>query len=273
MKIFRLPEEDWDFAIILDACRYDSFESNYQDYFDEGSLDKIRGASCTTEWLRTVFRKKYPEIVYVSGNPWVNSFASWDGFEPFNKFGKILDVWKDKWDEENKTVPPEEVTRAAIYANQCYPERRLIIHYLQPHYPYLSGSVPSDVEMYFDGVDGKDGRNNGKFSKFFTFVKEKLEQTLGRESFWKFRKYFNTKSSCIEEYLWRKYSVEELKELYVENLRRVLEEVGTLLNHLDGKIIVTSDHGEALGEKGDFFHPYGTNNPAVREIPYWKKQI
>ncbi len=273
MEIFRLPEEDWDVAIILDACRYDSFESHYQEYLDGGSLEKRTGGSCTTHWLRKVFRKKYPEIVYVSGNPWVNSITSWNGFEPSSKFGKILDVWKEGWDEEKETIPPEEVTKKAIEAVKNHPKKRVIIHYLQPHYPYLSRKVPSDVQMHFDGIEGRDGRSKDKFSKFSDFISERLERILGRETFWKFRDYLDIRTDYIEEYLWRTFNGEELEELYKQNLERVLGEVETLLDHLEGKIVVTSDHGEALGENGDFFHPYGTKNPAVREVPYWETKI
>ncbi len=273
MEVFNLTTDDWDYAVILDACRYDSFESHYREYLDGGSLDKRIGASCTTQWLRTVFQENYPEIVYVSGNPWVNSITAWDGFEPYTKFGEILDVWKRGWDEEKETVPPEKVTEAAISASQNYPEKRLIIHYLQPHYPYLSKEIPSNIQMYFDGVDGRNGVKNSKLLKFFKFVNERLERMLGRERFWKFRNYLDMKTGYIEEYLWRNHTEEELKELYEKNLERVLEEAENLLNHLEGKVVITSDHGEALGEDGDFFHPYGTKNPAVREVPYWKNKI
>ena len=33
-------KEDWDFLIILDACRYDYFKGGYNKYIKEGNLKK-----------------------------------------------------------------------------------------------------------------------------------------------------------------------------------------------------------------------------------------
>lgn len=272
MEIFNLLEEEWDAAIILDACRYDSFRSVYKEYLEGGELEKRIGATCTTHWLRSVFEEgAYRDIVYVSGNPWVNSLTAWDGFKPGEKFKEIRDVWEEAWDEQLETVPPSPVTDAAMEARREHPNDRLIIHYLQPHYPYLSNTIPGEIKMYFDGVDGRDRESkNYILSSLSRHVNQSFEKILGRSSFWKLREYFGIKMKSVEEYLWRTYSVQELRDLYEKNLRRVLSEVKKLLDNLEGQLVVTSDHGEAFGEQGDFFHPCGTKNPAVRQIPYWR---
>ena len=51
-KIVNVVEEDWDFLIVLDACRFDYFLEVYKDFFD-GKLEKIISASFSTvEWLK-----------------------------------------------------------------------------------------------------------------------------------------------------------------------------------------------------------------------------
>lgn len=269
MEMLQLAEKEWDVAIILDACRYDSFKKYYKDYLENGELEKEIGGHCTTHWLKNVFEESYPNITYVSGNPWVNSMTPWNGFDPSEKFGKIIDVWEDGWDEDKETIPPEEVTKAGLKTSKNLEEKRLIIHYLQPHYPYLPLNIPKKVKMHFNGINGNE---NSTLHKFSNFLGERLERIFGRETYWNIREALNRKSAHIEEYLWRNNSEGELKELYEKNLVKVLKEVKTLTDQLEGKIVVTSDHGEAFGENGEFFHPYGTENKAVRDIPYWKKE-
>ena len=46
-----------------------------------------------------------------------------------------------------------------------------------------------------------------------------------------------------------------LKEAYRDNLRLVLKHAADLVPMLEGKVVITSDHGEALGEHGLFLHP------------------
>lgn len=268
MKIFNFLEREWDMAIILDSCRYDYFKSIHTEHFDGGKLEKQRGASCTTHWIQSVYREKHPEIVYVSANPWINSLAQWNGFDPRNKFYKILDVWDWGWEKERKTIPPHKVTEAGLNVSERYGEKKIIIHYLQPHYPYKGIKIPEEVDMHFDGVTDsywKAGRNN----TFFRLIDKALEDMLGRSRKWELRESLGLPPNHIEEHLWRNYSPEELRSFYRENLRWVLNEVERLLENVEGKIVITSDHGEALGEKGEFFHQIGTENPAVREIPFW----
>lgn len=272
VKVSDFLAREWEVAIILDACRYDSFKSLHLDYLGKGRLEKCIGGSCTPHWLRSVFPHEYPNIVYVSGNPWINSSTPWNGFDPRGKFKEIYDVWDWAWDEKLKTVPPSEVSKAALKARKRHPEKRLVVHYLQPHYPYLGIRLPEEVKMDFEGVDGR-GDSKGPFLKLYKLLGRELEKLLGSPRVWSFRDRLKAKPNHIEEYLWRTYTPEQLRSLYEDNLRRVLHEVQKLLDHLRGKIVVTSDHGEAFGEYGEFFHPIGTTNPVVRQVPCWKNEF
>jgi hypothetical protein len=72
-----------------------------------------------------------------------------------------------------------------------------------------------------------------------------------------------------------KFYARWLERGYEKNLRIVLECVQELLDYLQGKIVVTADHGELLGENGQFFHPGFENRQFVEsrhkkliEIPW-----
>lgn len=248
--------EEWDVAIILDACRFDSFKKLHGEFLENGKLEKRLGFSETVDWLKNSFpADKYLDIVYVSSNPFVNSRGvKKEVFNASKKFAKVYDVWDWGWSGELGTVPPEEVTATAIRARAEYPYKRLIVHYVQPHYPYRNAPVPKT----------KSGR-------LIRFVKrhERL-RLLARWLLKLLGKY--PRKRRIEEYYKNNFNVEQLKELYEDNLRWVLGEVKRLIQHLDGKIIVTADHGEAFGEQGEFFHStISTSNPVVREVPFWRR--
>lgn len=58
-----------------------------------------------------------------------------------------------------------------------------------------------------------------------------------------------------------------LKEAYVDNLKLVLNYVKDIVEFLgDKKIIITSDHGEMLGENDQYLHP--SSEPEVRIVPW-----
>lgn len=60
-----------------------------------------------------------------------------------------------------------------------------------------------------------------------------------------------------------------LEEAYLSNLRRVLREI-IPLSFLEKKIVLTSDHGELLGEDGKLGHPVGFDHPILREVPWFE---
>jgi hypothetical protein len=64
---------------------------------------------------------------------------------------------------------------------------------------------------------------------------------------------------------------DQVKELYRENLEKVLSSVETLVSELSGSTIITSDHGEILGESGRFGHPCQMDLRVLRSVPWDKR--
>jgi len=140
-KILKVMKEKWDYLIILDACRYDYFAKIYKDYFS-GKLEKgISLGHGTLEWLKKNFTDYYHDIVYVSGNPYANSKIGVRGFDAKKHFYKVVDVWQFGWDEKLGTVPPEKINFAALEVIKRFPTKKFIIHYIQPHAPYIFGKI------------------------------------------------------------------------------------------------------------------------------------
>lgn len=125
-----IVEEDWDNLIILDACRHDAFKKHWD------CEKRISRGTTTSEWLKNNFPDVYNDIVFVSANPHISDIGI-DGFKGTDHFYHVENVWKTDWDEKNKTVPAEKVTERTVELKDEYPEKRFIIHYMQPHAPFI----------------------------------------------------------------------------------------------------------------------------------------
>jgi glucan phosphoethanolaminetransferase (alkaline phosphatase superfamily) len=66
----------------------------------------------------------------------------------------------------------------------------------------------------------------------------------------------------------KEISREKILEGYKSNLARVMEFVDMLGEELNGKTIVTADHGELLGENDLYGHPGHSNLEILRKVPW-----
>jgi hypothetical protein len=230
-------EEDWDALLILDACRADllaAVRAEY-DFLDEPDT-RLSVDSTSHRWMKKNFSRSYADelrqTAYVTGNPYSDGVLRGDEF-------RLLDeVWKYEWDDELGTIHPRPLTdRAIAVARDLNPER-LIVHYMQPHYPFVRHS---EVD---DGIP----------LEFFT--KQATETSREIDVWTQFREGELTET--------------EVRELYLDNLRYVLEDVGLLLENVDADTVVLSaDHGNAFGEFGVYGHPPGMPFRSVREVPWY----
>jgi hypothetical protein len=130
-------EEDWDNLIILDACRHDTFRE-YSDL--PGRLEtKYSLGGSTKEFIRANFKnKKLHDVVYLGANVWFLKLKDIINSEIHHFVDLQNGDYDVEWvDEKLQVVTPETVTRHAKRLHDEYPNKRLIIHYLQPHHPFI----------------------------------------------------------------------------------------------------------------------------------------
>jgi hypothetical protein len=139
-------EEDWDNLVILDACRYDAFAARSE---LPGTLEtRYSQGSMTQEWLHANFAgRDLTDTVYISAN---GQFAHLNGLDA--KLHAFIGVWRDDFepDEGDPTTlaSPETVTEAALTAADDYPDKRLLIHYIPPHHPYIGPIGRKKIESH-----------------------------------------------------------------------------------------------------------------------------
>ena len=229
---------DWDNLIILDACRFDYFQK-YADLPGSSQQEVSRGSN-TIEFLKANFNGRTAhDTVYVTANPQLyrNSDIIDSGFHA------VEDIWLGEgWNSEYGTVLPETVVDRTIEAFNNHPNKRLLVHFIQPHYPFLTTDT--------------------------NFDKKYLEnEREGKGDCW-------TKILCGEV----KVPKDVVTEAYTENLKRVLPSVENLLNELPGKTVVTADHGNMFGERArpipieEWGHPPGLYTPELIQIPWHVSQ-
>ena len=230
-KSEHVMERDWDTLVILDACRHDYFTSHNE---LPGKLTStISSGKKSWEFMQENFvGGEYHDTVYVTANPFANRLEDGTFYH--------VDYLADEWNEEIGTIFPEDVRKAAIAANRRHPNKRLIVHFMQPHRPYLGGKA----EELRHRVDLKGYRNEGSGVQIWGAAKQK------------------------------EVTVNEVRQAYEESLDIVLAEVETLVDELDGKTVVTADHGEMLGERVFPFttrvwgHSEGFSTRLLRTVPW-----
>ncbi|MFP4117059.1 MAG: hypothetical protein ACLFQ8_02865 [Candidatus Aenigmatarchaeota archaeon] len=280
MKEQNINQEDWDYLIVLDACRYDAFEKVHSKYL-EGELEKrLSKGSSTTGWLENSFPGDY-DYLYISSNPFVNSlghslsdistgyYSSWRATE---HFGKIVDSWNLDWDHDLETVTPEKLTKRAVkhIEEDDSKDRRTIIHYMQPHRPYLEG----DVEIENIGLERavtKVSEDQGFFEKLRAETLSVLYHVWKRMSV---PMKYRIKKLLGYETKTEKFIIngggDKIVEWYMQNLELALKWIEKLLPHLDGEVVITADHGEAFGENGIWWHEYREHVPILLEVPWFR---
>lgn len=133
-------ERDWDVLIILDACRVDLLRSVADEYDFIGSVDEVDRVesvgSMSKEWMAKTFDDDHADevadTVYVTSNAFSERILDEDDFL------ELDEVWRYAWDEDEDTVLPRPVTDRAIRAARQHDPDRLVVHYIQPHHPFLS---------------------------------------------------------------------------------------------------------------------------------------
>lgn len=123
---------DWDTLIILDAARADLLE----EHSSFGVPVRRVRSPATHSWgymVRSYLGRQLHDTVMVSANPYVHDI-------PDGVFHAVYPVVGDVSGAIDSH--PKHVTKAALSAMAMHPKKRFIIHYMQPHVPYLHRDDP-----------------------------------------------------------------------------------------------------------------------------------
>jgi len=173
------------------------------------------------------------DAVYVTANPHAHKLNA-DVFHD-------IDTMDDAWNNSLGTVPPESVTDRAHAAQANYPNKRLIVHYMQPHFPFI-GDIGQGIDV--SAIDTKS-----------------VGDRPGGASPWT-----RLKNGDIP--------INTVIDAYTENHELIAAEMFNLTDDLSEKIVLTADHANIVGDRGFpipvrlFGHPANFNHPKLRRVPW-----
>lgn len=235
-----ISEIEWQNLVILDGCRYDL----YKEVFSESQIDyRISLGSHSQEFVERNFSSgDWSDTVVVTANPFYHPdlFTKKTGRKLDDVFHDVFLTFSDNrkygtgdWDSEEGTVIPDKMCRNAILAHSLYPEKKKLIHFMQPHHPFLSLDLTSDG--------------------------------------WTAEKVYNENKS-VEDYEWKMVERGVLNHSiairgYKRNLEILRYHLKELSESLGGRTVVTSDHGNFAGERGFYGHPPGGREEVLRKVP------
>lgn len=244
--------DDWDVCVICDAARVDMFRDAINVYDElpdsEGVEARWSNASTSIDWINRQFNdhpKKARRAGYVTANPFTNhgceTAPSADLDE--SQLGYLAKLYETGWKETNgvMTVPPEVVTDHAIDVWRRRDELgidRLVVHYMQPHEPFRA----------------RPEWGSGDHALLEDLVADEPDYAGASV-------YPRVKSGDVP--------LDEFRTVYLDNHHWVLEDIADrLVNNLNGRVAITADHGNALGEWGEWHHPPASIVPTIRRVPW-----
>lgn len=221
-------EYDWDLLVILDACRADLMSNASKGNQFISNIDTIRSVNSDTVGW---MRNTFPDRKETSDTVYICGNPFSESELDGSWFADLREVWQNAWKSPG-TVPPRAVTDETIRAMRGEDHKRVIAHYMQPHCPFIPAPELSQGKM-LDKFGNQDHRD----------VWGRLRDgILTKDDVW---------------------------DGYQGNLNLVLEDVELLLNSVDvEKAVISSDHGNAIGEWGVYGHPTNIPLDCLREVPW-----
>lgn len=244
--------QDWDNLVILDACRYDTFKK--RNTIDGKLTRSISNGSQSAEFISHNFcDRDLSDTIYVTSNPMAENI----GRDTFYKIEKTYNSENaERFDYSG--ISPEYVMESAVEILDKHPNKRLIVHFMQPHSPYL-GEYAAELR---EEINDDYGISFNRIQNSST--SRKNSETIP-----------DLREAEKRGYITR----DQLVEVYEENLDFVLKYAKNLLQEISGKSVVTSDHGELLGKTNSLIynqlpflymrgHPAQTYLPELRFVPW-----
>lgn len=231
----KIKKESWDNLIILDACRFDYFSELSESFPNiHGDLEKVISEdSRSINFLDKTFRE--------------SDAVAYSGWYKINRKQESADYL----DQGINFVPIKEFQDVRPCFKSAYD-------------PELDAVWPGPLtDKFIEGLESGESRVFWYAQPRGPFLGDLKLAFRTAEHSGKIYGYAR-QNSPGEEFLnlWRK--------AYRYNLIKVLYHVARLISRLDGRTIITSNHGESMGEAGRYGHEQNNNSEEVREVPFLK---
>lgn len=128
-----IEETEWDWLVITDAGRADTFGSISGQYFSPSWEPVYNGGhTFTGTWFAQHLAGSYPGTLYHGGLPIYAFENNPEEYDERDHFAEVIEFTEYPWDNRVSTCPPEEVVGVV----RDHPRESGVIRFLQPHNPY-----------------------------------------------------------------------------------------------------------------------------------------
>lgn len=243
---FDVLAEDWDNLIILDGCRYDIFDQ-YNTF--EGTTTPITSKGAHSfEFMKNTFDgKQLHDTAYVTANPWSEEL-------PDDTFFLTRRTYTDR-NKGGEARLPEDVADLSIKTFEEYPNKRYIVHFMQPNNPYVG---PKAEQLRADLLADQ----NVLCTELHTPDESDRSNVVDEVP--------NLRRALKKGYI----TQDQMFEVYIENLGIVTDHAKRVIDELDGKTAITADHGDMFGERlaplyiREYSHWENVYSKQLRTVPW-----
>lgn len=239
-------EREWDALILLDTCRVDALGRVAPEYeflpSDVGSLLSV--GSTSSEWIAQTFSDEYADTI---GN---TAYVSANGHAKY-----VLEDGR----------PPEEIEGIPAWTNwkTVGADQLGTLEHVWQH----DEQTPGHVRPEFVTDKAIETARQGDFGRLIIHYSQPHAPYAARAL--REDDEMADYESQPFRYLVQGGDRQKVMKAYYENLRSVLDSVGTLLENIDAdRTIISADHGEAFGEWSMYSHQIGALHPQIKRVPW-----
>lgn len=253
-------KRDWDVLVLLDTCRVDALRAVQDEYdFLEDIQEVWSIGSTSKEWVEQTFVHKYAdeiaETAYITGNPFSNTLL---GSRKRTEYGSTHGTWIEQVNWVNSII------RDDIVDGESLGHLEPLWGTTGPDAPFQRSQHPKALTDYTIKA-----ARTGEYERVISHYMQPHSP------------YFASSTEYEELADHEKYPFKVLKEgtqeekqtvwkAYLDNLRYALDHVETLLENVDGTVVITADHGELLGDHRMYYHMPGNPHPKLKKVPWVK---
>jgi hypothetical protein len=229
-----LADLDWEVVCVFDACRWDAFEEVCAPAEPAASPGSHTPTWTLDLWCDSDY--DWSDVTYVSANPMTTHVQELDGLPDSaiqDHVGDYVAAYEmdELFSEYIQVVVPSRLTE---YAATRDPP--MVVHYVQPHTPFISPAVGLKVSHGIDDHVALD-------------VSTDPDNPMPIYKLWE--------NGHV--------STELLRAAYRQNLALAWQESERVREEFD-RVITTADHGELLGPD-EFGHPHEQKDQ-LRVVPF-----
>lgn len=223
-------DDDWDVMIILDACRADLFEKFAPQHPIYDRFESVSARYSCASTSREWFEKGFDDAPdeAVAGVHYVSPNPYMAKVD-MERFYAVEKLYEWPTDTDAGLLDSTLVTDHALRTYAESDADRFVVHYLPPHTPFRHCADRYTMPEKAWGGNTQDA-------------------------------WYGLQVGAFDfDAVWADYG---------QNLLTILDEVERLANHVERTVVVTADHGNALGEWGIYGHPDYVPLPSLKRVPW-----